>query len=69
MNQSFGFQKPDPRQHQPQAQFRKFSATELFCPQCRRAMPVKEKLLLVLPSGDMHHYVCSGCGATLGKKT
>jgi len=69
MNQSFGFQSPRPQPHRPRAQFRDFSATELFCPKCQCSMPVREKLFLVLPTGDVHHYVCSGCGATLGKKT
>ena len=33
-------------------QFEAFRATELYCPTCRRAMPVRERLLLVLPEGE-----------------
>ena len=52
-----------------QQQFGGFSASELYCPKCRRAQPVRERLLLVLPSGELHEYLCSGCGASLGKRT
>ncbi len=31
-------------------------------------MPVREKLLLVLPDGELHQYVCAQCGADLGTK-
>ena len=30
-------------------QFDQLKATELFCPKCRTAQPVRERLLLVLP--------------------
>jgi len=53
----------------PQGQFEELQATQLFCPKCREAMPVKKKLLLVLPTGELHHYVCKRCGTTLGKQT
>jgi len=52
----------------PKKQFESFSASELFCPRCRAAMPVRERLLLVLPDGDLHEYCCSRCGQTLGKR-
>jgi hypothetical protein len=48
--------------------YRDFRATELFCPRCRAAMPVRERLLLVLPDGDLFEYCCQGCGASLGKR-
>jgi hypothetical protein len=50
-------------------QFGTFTATELYCPKCRRAQPVREKLLLVLPSGELHEFLCSGCATSLGKRT
>jgi DNA-directed RNA polymerase subunit RPC12/RpoP len=50
-------------------QFEQFDATELYCPRCRRAMPVRPRLLLVLPEGDLHAYHCARCGEVLGKKT
>jgi hypothetical protein len=49
--------------------FEEFEATSLFCPRCRRATPVRKKLLLVLPSGNKYDYVCAECGATVGGKT
>lgn len=32
-------------------------------------MPVRPRLLLVLPEGELHTYHCAGCGDVLGKKT
>lgn len=52
-----------------QPQFGSFSASELYCPTCRRAQPVREKLLLVLPTGELYEYLCSGCAASLGQRT
>jgi hypothetical protein len=50
-------------------QFGDFTAGELYCPKCRRAQPVREKLLLILPTGELHDYLCTGCGESLGKRT
>jgi hypothetical protein len=50
-------------------QFGSFTASELYCPQCGRAQPVRERLLLVLPSGEVHEFLCSRCAASLGKRT
>ena len=50
-------------------QFGGLIASELYCPKCKRAQPVRERLLLVLPSGELHEYLCSGCGSSLGKRT
>ncbi|OGP83305.1 MAG: cytoplasmic protein [Deltaproteobacteria bacterium RBG_16_58_17] len=49
-------------------QYRDFDATELFCPQCRRAVPVKKRLLLVLANGDKYDYTCIYCGTSVGDK-
>jgi hypothetical protein len=43
-------------------------AQSLFCPACKRAQPVRGKLLLVLPSGEKIGYYCKVCGAELGIK-
>ncbi len=51
------------------SQFGDLVASELFCPRCRRSQPVRERLLLVLPSGDLYEYVCRQCGDSLGEKT
>ena len=49
--------------------FKDLKASELYCPQCKCAMPVKQRLLLVLPTGEKYDYVCTGCGNSLGTKT
>jgi len=51
------------------AQFGAFTASELYCPKCRRAQPVREKLLLVLPTGELYEYLCVGCATSLGQRT
>lgn len=50
-------------------QFGDFTASELYCPKCRSARPVRERLLLVLPSGELFEYLCAGCGTSLGTRT
>ncbi len=50
-------------------QFGDFTASELYCPKCRSAQPVRERLLLVLPSGELHEFLCSKCASSLGKRT
>ena len=60
---------PSNKRNQPvQAQYKDFTATELFCPKCRQATPVRERLLLVLPDGDLYEYRCVYCGTSLGEK-
>lgn len=49
-------------------QYDDFEARELFCPRCRQAVPVRKKLLLVLPQGDKYHYTCQACGTSVGEK-
>jgi hypothetical protein len=49
--------------------FENLRASLLYCPKCARAMPVRERLLLVLPNGDQYDYLCEGCGSSLGSKT
>ena len=50
-------------------QFGSFTASELYCPKCQRAQPVRERLLLVLPTGELHEYLCARCATSLGKRT
>ena len=52
-----------------QQQFGTFTASELYCPKCRSAQPVRERLLLVLPSGELHEFLCARCATSLGKRT
>lgn len=49
-------------------QFDDLRATELFCPRCRMARPVRERLLLVLPHGDLMEYRCQACGESCGTR-
>lgn len=53
----------------PQESFKSFGASQLYCAKCKKAMPVREKLLLTLPNGDLYDYLCTGCGSSLGTKT
>lgn len=48
--------------------FKEFEATSLFCGRCRRATPVRKRLLLVLPTGNKYDYTCGECGAAVGGK-
>jgi uncharacterized protein YbaR (Trm112 family) len=50
------------------AQYDQFEATELYCPRCRQAMPVRKRLLLVLPEGDKYEYLCAACLTVVGDK-
>jgi predicted RNA-binding Zn-ribbon protein involved in translation (DUF1610 family) len=50
-------------------QFGKFTASELYCPKCGISQPVRERLLLVLPSGELNEFLCTRCGTSLGKRT
>jgi hypothetical protein len=45
-----------------------FEATELFCPKCRKAVPVRKRLLLILPQGEKYDYSCAYCGTSVGDK-
>ena len=54
--------RPMPRQ------FDKFEASELHCPKCRVLRPVRERLLLILPSGELYAYRCVVCGEALGTR-
>lgn len=48
--------------------YKDFDATELFCPRCRRAVPVRKRLLLILPEGEKYDYRCINCGTSVGDK-
>jgi hypothetical protein len=61
------FRVPVPKKNRP-AQYDQFEATELYCPRCRQAMPVRKRLLLVLPEGDKYEYLCAACLTPVGDK-
>lgn len=48
--------------------YKEFDATQLYCPKCRAAMPVRKRLLLILPDGDKYEYLCANCSESLGTK-
>ncbi len=52
----------------PTPQFEDFTATELYCPKCRRAQPVRSRILLALPDGDLHEFLCAVCGESLATR-
>ena len=52
----------------PPDSFKEFQASVLLCPRCRVARPVRERLLLVLPDGELHEYLCTACGASVGSR-
>lgn len=41
----------------------------LYCPKCGQATPARERLLLVLPTGNLYEYLCVQCGTSTGSKT
>ena len=43
-------------------------ASELFCPTCMTAQPVRRHLLLVLPTGSKYEYRCLVCATPVGAK-
>jgi hypothetical protein len=49
-------------------QYEDFRASALYCPRCKRAMPVRSRLLLILPDGELHEYLCQACASSLGTK-
>jgi len=51
-----------------QRQYEALEASELFCPRCRQAQPVRRHLLLVLPTGNKYEYRCAACGTPVGAK-
>jgi hypothetical protein len=50
-------------------QFTSLNASLLYCPSCRVATPTRERLLLVLPTGNLYEYLCQHCGTSTGSKT
>jgi hypothetical protein len=49
-------------------QFESLRASSLYCKKCATAMPVREKLLLVLPDKEIYDYLCTGCASSLGQR-
>ncbi len=51
-----------------QQQFESFTASSLYCEKCKAAMPVRERLLLVLLDREIFDYLCTGCGSSVGRR-
>ena len=54
--------------HNGTQSYKDFDATQLYCPKCKQAVPVRKRLLLVLPEGDKYEYLCAYCAGTVGTK-
>ncbi|OGP62269.1 MAG: hypothetical protein A2170_08680 [Deltaproteobacteria bacterium RBG_13_53_10] len=52
----------------PEPSFDQFEATSLYCPRCKAPVPVRKRLLLVLPEGDEFEYLCAYCSCSVGTK-
>jgi hypothetical protein len=52
----------------PGQAFEELRASVLFCGRCRAPQPVRERLLLVLPDGELYEYLCTVCGESVGKR-
>lgn len=48
--------------------FENLTASEIYCPRCRTAQRVRERLLLILPAGELHEYRCATCGESLATR-
>ena len=51
-----------------QQQFENLTASSLYCDKCKTAMPVRERLLLVLPDKEIFDYLCTGCASSVGQR-
>ena len=54
--------------HMSQQQFENFTASSLYCEKCKTAMPVRERLLLILPDKEIYDYLCTGCAMSVGQR-
>jgi len=57
------------RTRQAAEDYESFRASLLYCPTCRQATPTRERLLLILPTGNLYEYLCAACGTSTGSKT
>jgi hypothetical protein len=51
-----------------QQQFESLTASSLYCEKCKTAMPVRERLLLILPEKEIFDYLCTSCGSSVGQR-
>jgi hypothetical protein len=50
------------------SQFKSLRASSLYCQKCKNAMPVRERLLLILPDKEIYDYLCTGCASSVGQR-
>ena len=50
------------------AAFKGLEASLLHCPKCKKAVPVRKKLLIIIPEGNKFEYLCSHCSSALATK-
>jgi hypothetical protein len=60
--------RPGPQGPETPGEFEELQASVLFCGRCRAPRPVRERLLLVLPDGELREYVCTVCGESAGSR-
>ncbi|MFB0508623.1 MAG: cytoplasmic protein [Thermodesulfobacteriota bacterium] len=48
--------------------YKQFEATSIYCPRCKEALPVRKRLLLILPEGEEYEYLCARCGSSVAIK-
>jgi hypothetical protein len=48
--------------------FQELQASVLYCQRCRAPQPVRERMLLYRPDGELHEYRCAACAAVLGSR-
>ena len=59
---------PGPPRGGTPGDFESLQASVLFCNRCRAPRPVRERLLLVLPDGELNEYLCAACGSSVGSR-
>lgn len=58
-----------PSQPPQNRNFDQLQASLLHCPKCKKAVQVRERLLLVLPDGQLFEYRCVYCATSIGERT
>jgi hypothetical protein len=48
--------------------YESLEVSEMFCSNCKRSQPVRQHLLLVLPTGNQYEFRCSVCAHSVGSK-
>ena len=54
--------------HDRRKDFENLEVSQIYCPTCKQATPVRKRLLLVLLDKETFDYVCTRCGSPIGKK-